>query len=394
MITEKLYENNPYLKEFSARVLSCEAGKGGWLVVLDRTAFYPEGGGQPCDFGTLGEVWTPARDGEELCEAWVSDVHERDGVVYHTVDRPLSGAVQGVIEWDRRFDHMQQHSGEHLVSGILHRLYGCENVGFHMGKDVVTIDFDRVLRKDQLERAEFLANEAVWANRDRLVRYYDSEAECPEDYRSKKPIPGRLRLVEFPDADLCACCGTHVARTGEIGIVKLLSVVKFHQGVRVEMVCGRRALAWLSRISEQNRQISGLLSAKPLETAAAVDRTLGELAQVKHEKARWETRCFDSMAEALRGAGDVVLFEEDLSPDSLRRLCAAVLETCGGRCAVFSGTDGAGWAYAVGQEGADLRSFVREMNAALGGRGGGKPNFAQGRVGASRGEIEAFLAES
>ena len=380
MITEKLYENNPYLKVFSASVLSCEAGKGGWLAVLDRTAFYPEGGGQPCDLGTLGG-------------ARVLDVHERDGAILHTVDAPLSGTVEGAVDWDRRFDLMQQHSGEHLVSGTVHRLYDCENVGFHMGADLITIDFDRVLTWEELLRAEALVNEAVWADRETRVLYFDSEAACPIEYRSKKAIEGRLRLVEFPGVDVCACCGTHVARTGEIGIVKLLSVVKFHQGVRVELVCGKRAYRYLSAVTAQNRAVSALLSAKPLETSRAVERMQGELAQVKQEKALWESRCFDSMAASLQGAGDVLLFEEGLSPDSLRRLCAAVLETCGGRCAVFSGTDAVGWAYAVGEAGGDLRAFVKEMNAALNGRGGGKPNFAQGRVSASHRDIEEYFGK-
>lgn len=378
MITEKLYENNPYLKEFSARVLSCEAGRGGWLVTLDRTAFYPEGGGQPCDLGVLGG-------------AKVLDVHEREGVILHTVDAPLSGIVAGAIDWDRRFDLMQQHSGEHLVSGTVHRLYGCENVGFHMGADLITIDFDKILTMEELAKAEALVNEAIWADRETRIRYYDSEADCPEDYRSKKAISGRLRLVEFPGVDVCACCGTHVARTGEIGIVKLLSVVKFHQGVRVELVCGKRAYGYLAGVTAQNRAVSGLLSAKTLETAKAVERVLGELSQVKQEKAFWENRCFAATAESLRGTGNVTLFEEGLSPDSLRRLCASVMETCGGRCGAFSGSDAEGYAYAIGQEGGDLRSFVKELNAALNGRGGGKPNFAQGRVSAARSEIEAFL---
>lgn len=383
-MTEKLYMTNPYLTEFEARVLSCEEKNGNWLVTLDRTAFYPEGGGQPWDLGTLVQ-------GPGALKARVLEVHEREGVVYHTVDAPLSGAVAGTIDWDRRFDLMQQHSGEHLVSGIAHRLYGVENVGFHMGAEVITIDFDRVLTWEELGRVEALVNQAIWDNLETRVTVYPSEAECPVDYRSKKAISGPLRLVEFPGADVCACCGTHVARTGEIGLVKLLSVVKFHQGIRIELVCGRRAYGCLSRVLDQNRAVSGLLSAKPLETAPAVERVLGELNQLKQEKARWESRCFDYMAREYREAGDCLLFEEGLSPDSLRRLCVAVMEVCGGRCAVFSGSDEAGWAYAMGREGGDLRALVKALNAALNGRGGGKPNFAQGRVAATRAEILHFF---
>ena len=379
MITEKLFESNPYLKEFDAQVLSCELGKVGYAVVLDRTAFYPEGGGQPCDLGTLGS-------------ARVLDVHQKDGVIVHTVDAPLSGTVHGIINWERRFDLMQQHSGEHLISGTVHRLFGYENVGFHMGAELITIDFSGMLTMEDLARVEAIVNAAIWQNLETQVRYYEAEALCPEDYRSKKAIEGRLRLVEFPGVDLCACCGTHVARTGEIGLVKLLSVVKFHQGVRIELVCGKRAYDYIAAVTAQNRAVSGLLSAKPFETAAAVERTLAELNEAKQEKACWEGRCFAALSESLHGAGDVLLFEENLSPDSVRRLCVEVMAVCGGRCAVFSGTDEAGYAYAVGLEDGDLRAFVKDMNAALNGRGGGKPNFAQGRVSATRSEIETVFS--
>ncbi len=380
MSTDKLYEANAYLKDFQAAVLSCEPCKGGYAVVLDRTAFYPEGGGQPCDEGELGE-------------ARVLDVQERDGVVIHTVDLPLSGRVHGTIDWERRFDLMQQHSGEHLVSGLAHQFYGCENVGFHMGAEAITIDFDRVLSWDRLRWIEFQVNQAIWEDLETRVTVYASEADCPVEYRSKKAIQGALRLVEFPGVDVCACCGTHVKRTGEIGLVKLLSAVKFHQGIRVELLCGRRAYGCLAAVMEQNRAVSGLLSAKPLETAGAVERTLGELARVKQEKALWEGRYAAARAEALRGRGDALLFEEGLAPDALRRLCVEVMETCGGRCAAFSGDDESGWAYAVGELGGDLRAFVKDMNAALQGRGGGKPNFAQGRVAAKRADIEEYFGK-
>ena len=380
MITEKLYDNKPYLREFSASVLQCVPAGKNWDVVLDRTAFYPEGGGQPCDLGTLGG-------------AQVLDVQEQDGAIIHTVTAPLEGTVNGEIDWARRFDLMQQHSGEHIVSGIVHRLFGWENVGFHMGSELITIDFSGPLTQEDLEKVERLANEAVWADRETQVRRYESEAACPEDYRSKKAIAGPLRLVEFPGADVCACCGTHVARAGEIGLIKLLSLVKFHQGVRVELVCGRRAYDYVAAAVAQNRAVSGLLSAKPFETAQAVERIAGELEQAKYARVGWEMRWLAARIEGLRNAGDVLLFEEGLGPDSLRKLCAEGLEVCGGRCAVFSGSDRDGYAYAVGQKDGDLRGFVKDLNAALNGRGGGKPGFAQGRVAARRAEIEEYFAK-
>ena len=372
-MTEKLYYNDAYLTRFSARVVSCAESPRGWDVVLDRTAFYPEGGGQPCDLGTLGG-------------AEVLDVHECGEEIVHTVSAPLQGEVEGSLDWERRFDLTQQHSGEHIVSGLVHSLLGWDNVGFHMGAELVTVDYSGPITPEQLSELETAANRTVWADTETRCRFPSPDELAQTAYRSKKALTGAVRLVEYPGVDLCACCGTHVRRTGEIGLIKLLSCVKFHQGVRIEMLCGGRALRYLSKIAEQNRQVSGLLSAKPLETAQAVRRTADELARVKQERAHWQERGFALLAERYRGAGDVLLFEDGLDPDGVRRLCVAVMERCGGMCAVFS--DGA---YAVGKENADLRGFIKDMNAALQGRGGGKPHFAQGRVAAKKPEIERYF---
>lgn len=379
-MTEKLYYQEPYCKSFEARVISCTEEKKGWAVTLDRTAFYPEGGGQPCDLGVLGGVM-------------VLDVRERGEEIVHLCAEPLEigAAVQGEIDWARRFDLMQQHSGEHLVSGLVHAKYGCDNVGFHMGKDTITIDFNAPIDEEGLREIEQKANEAIWAD-------LPTEIFCPAreelnslPYRSKKELTGEVRLVRFPGVDLCACCGTHVARTGEIGVIQLLSCVKFHEGVRVEMLSGGRCLSYLRAIREQNHQVSVLLSAKPLETADSVRRVYGELNDAKQRIGAMELEGFRQKAEALRGAGDVLLFEAAMEPERVRTLCDCVMQVCGGRCAVFSGSDG-GWKYAIGGRAADLRGFCKTMNTALSGRGGGKPNFVQGSVSASQAEIEAFFA--
>jgi len=200
--------------------------------------------------------------------------------------------------------------------------------------------------------------------------------------------------VEFPQADICACCGTHVRRTGEIGLVKLISCQKFRSGVRVEMICGQRALEWLNTAAEQNHQIAVMLSAKMNNSAEAVRRLYDESQQLKAQLAALQDKVFAAKAAELAGAGDVVLFEEGLAPDGVRRLCDAVLQTCGGRCAVFSGNEEEGYKYVLAQKGADLRAFVKEFNTALKGRGGGKPDFVQGSVAAGREAIETFLAQS
>ena len=376
----KLFENDSYLTRFTARVLSCTQGKKGYDVTLDQTAFFPEGGGQPYDTGTLGGVQ-------------VLEVHDRGGQIVHTCAGPLEvgSQVEGIVDWERRLDHMQQHSGEHIVSGLAHAKYGCDNVGFHMGSDVVTIDLNVELDQQQLEELELEANRYLWQDRPVQLLYPTSDELERMDYRSKKAIQGQVRIVTFPGADTCACCGTHVRSAGQVGLIKLLSVQRFRDGVRIELVCGGRALRYVNAMVAQNRHISNLLSTKAAETGRGVERLLEETHQLKARLTAMEDARFRALAEQYTGAGDVLLFEEGLTPDGLRRLCDAVLNVCGGRCACFSGDDAGGYAYAVGQRGGDLRAFSKDMNQALGGRGGGKPDFVQGRVSAGREQIEGYF---
>mgnify|MGYP002459488775 CR=1 FL=1 len=257
---EKLYEENPFLTRFTARVRSCAQGRRGWDVILDQTAFYPEGGGQPYDLGVLGGVQ-------------VLEVHEREGHVVHTCSAPLEvgSAVEGQIDWARRFDLMQHHSGEHIVSGLAHAMYGCDNMGFHMGADVITIDLSVELTQDQVRELEAAANRYIWEDRPVQITYPSPEELAHLEYRSKKAIEGQVRIVSFPGADCCACCGTHVRRAGEVGLIKVLSCQKFREGVRMEILCGQRAYWYLSRIYDQDHAVAQLLSVKPQDTLAAVE---------------------------------------------------------------------------------------------------------------------------
>ena len=381
MATQKLYYLDAHQKTFTAAVLSCVPGKHGYDVVLDRTCFYPEGGGQPGDTGSLSGVR-------------VTDTHERGDEIVHFCDAPLAvgETVEGTIDYDRRFSFMQLHSGEHILSGIVHRRFGYENVGFHMGTDFVTIDFSGMLGPDDLAAVEAEANEWIWKNIPIRITWPSPDELAAIPYRSKKELTGQVRIVTIPDVDICACCGTHVSNTGEIGFVKIFSCVKFHDGVRLEILCGRRALQYMSALVEQNRRVSGLLSAKPLQTADAAARLLEAEAALKLRAAQLEEQVFAQKAQALAGAGNVLLFEPPMTPDSVRRLTDLVMTACGGRAAVFAGSDAEGYKYAVGEADGDLRQFVKELNAELHGRGGGKPFFAQGSVAASRAGIEAFFA--
>lgn len=377
---EKLFELDPYLTHFTACVQSCVQSRKGWDVILDQTAFYPEGGGQPYDLGTLGGTF-------------VLEVHEREGHVVHTCDRPLEpgSQVEGDIDWPRRFDLMQHHSGEHIVSGIAHARYGCENVGFHMGSDVITIDLSVELTQEQVRELEEAANRYIWEDHPIEVSWPEPEVLAALPYRSKKALTGAVRIVTFPGADCCACCGTHVRSSGQVGMIKLLSCQKFREGVRIEMAAGGRALRYCTEVLDQNTHVSQLLSAKPLETASAVERLQKELYSLRGRVAALEEGDFARKAEHFAGKGDVLLIEGDMASESVRRLCAAVMDTCGGRCAVFAGSDSQGYKYAVGQIGGDLRSLVKDLNTALNGRGGGKPHFAQGSLQASAEAIRAFF---
>lgn len=380
METEKLYYQDPYLTTFTARVLTCEPAKTGFLVTLDRTAFYPEGGGQPADHGTLGA-------------AAVTDVHEKDGVIFHTCDAPVETgvAVEGSIDWPRRFDHMQQHSGEHILSGLLCSLYDCDNVGFHLGADTVTIDYNRELTWEQVLEAERRANETIWADTPVEITFPSPEALEQLHYRSKKELTGQVRIVTFPGADCCACCGTHVRRAGEVGLIKVLSCQKFREGVRMEILCGQRAYRYLSQVYDQDHAVAQLLSVKPQDTLAAVERQNAELTAAKQRMTELEDQLFSLRAQALTGRGSVLLVEPPMRPDGARKLADAVAKAAGGLAAVFAG-EGNSHVYALVQaDGGDITPLVKRLNAALSGRGGGRNGFAQGSVQADESAIRAFF---
>ena len=380
METVKLYYQDAFLRTFDAVVTDCVPDKKHWLVTLDRTAFYPEGGGQGADHGTLGD-------------AQVLDVHEKEGVIRHSCDKPLTvgATVSGVIDWARRFDHMQQHSGEHIVSGMLCSAFHCDNVGFHLGADTVTIDYNADIPWEQVQDIERRANRYIWENHPIHIWYPSPEELAALPYRSKKALEGPVRLTEFPGADLCACCGTHVAARGQVGLVKFVGWQKFRDGVRLELLCGQRALDHLSACWEQSRQIGQSLSVKPEASFAAVERMQSELLAARERAAGLEAQVFAHTAAEYAGAGDTVLITEPLEGDGVRRLCDAVAQTCGGRCAVFSGTDGT-YRYALIHAGQDIRPLVKDMNDALHGRGGGRDGFAQGSAACTAEEIRAFFS--
>ena len=382
-MTRKLYYEDCHMSHFQAQVTGCEKCEKGYEIRLDATAFYPEGGGQACDLGTL-------------TGAQVLDVREREEEILHLCEAPLEvgSTVEGIIDYDRRFDLMQQHTGEHIVSGIINRRYGFHNVGFHMGSAMIEIDFDGVVPAEDLRSIEQEANSALWQNLP--VRcWYPTEEELPHVfYRTKRALPWPERIVQVPEFDSCACCGVHVARTGEVGLIKLFSVVPLRGGCRIEMSCGSRALKLLNQAFDQNRLVSQAFSAQWFETGEAARKMNEALSGEKFRMAQIQKRIFEMIAKDYVNFVDVVHFEPDLDSTQVRMLADAIAQRCDGTVAVFSGTEEEGYAYAMVDHEKDIRTFGKEMTSALHGRGGGKPNFQQGRVAAKRQEIEAFFAKN
>ena len=402
-MTEKLYDGNAYLTEFDAAVVSCQVLKEGterdvngqpavgeaarpdaplWEVALDRTAFYPEGGGQPCDFGVLGG-------------ARVTDVQEKDGIIFHLCSAPLEvgSCVHGTIDWDRRLMHMREHSGEHIISGIICHTHGYSNIGFHMGKDCVTIDFSGPLTAEQIQEAEDLANQKVLENVEILAEYPDREILATLDYRSKKELTGAVRIVTIPGADVCACCGTHVKYTGEIGPIKVISAEHAKGGSRLDILIGEKALADYKCRFENTQKISVLLSVKPEQTAKAAQKLLQTVADLKQELGALKLRLLEEKVDAVEtGSSACVLFEQGLSTVDVRKLADKLAQKVL-FAAVFNGSDADGYQYVICASDRDVSAFGKAFNKALCGRGGGKNPMIQGQVKAEQKAIWEYLTK-
>ena len=381
---KKLYYDSPYIREFEATVVSCEKGKKGYEVVLDQTAFYPEGGGQPTDTGVLGGVK-------------VLEVHEKGGTVTHYLENALETGVKvtGVIDWDNRFIHMQEHSGEHLVSGLIHARFGYDNVGFHMGAEEVTIDFNGLIEWDELMEIEKKANEIIWDNREIYADFPPKEELDALDYRSKKELTGDVRIVKIPGGDVCACCGTHVKRTGEIGLVKFLSMIHYKGGVRISLLCGKRAMADYEKKREEVQKISVMLSAKPSEISGAVEKMKSEISRLQEKL----SECYKGMieqkvAEMKISDADVYVIEKEFGAQHLRQMVNRILEEKKGKTVLaLSGNKDGGFVYIMGSQSEDMRLLSRELNGKLSGRGGGSTQMAQGTFFADESDVCVVLEE-
>ncbi|MGM9647105.1 MAG: DHHA1 domain-containing protein [Eubacteriales bacterium] len=379
-MTEKLYYQDSYLFSFTATVRACTPAGDEYAVELDRTAFFPEEGGQYADTGLLSGI--P-----------VLDVKEKNGIIIHTLPAPLpvGTEVVGQVEGKQRLRKMQNHTGEHIVSGLFHSLYGLNNVGFHLGHDDVTIDLDGSLTRDDLCRVEVLANEAIWKNLPIRAEFPAPEVLATLQYRSKLELTENVRIVTVPGYDVCACCAPHVAYTGEVGQIKLLDYSRYKGGVRIHMLCGMDALSDYHARYVATAAISAKLTAPQSEVAEAVDRLHAELQEKKQQIARLQ----DALAAELlcslpAGDAPALFFETRLDNPARRALVNGAAEKRP-LAALFAGDDEAGYTFLIGSTTVDLRAFAKSLTAALGGRGGGSATLIQGTLSASRKAIEEYF---
>lgn len=379
MKTKRLYETDAYCREFTARVLSCTPAEGGYAVVLDKTAFFPEGGGQAADTGALDSVA-------------VTDVQLQGDTVIHMAADPLpvGETVTGRIDWEQRFARMQKHSGEHIVSGLIWRRYGLHNVGFHLGSEDVTLDLDGELTRQQLDELETLANRVVWENRPVRAWFPTPEELTALEYRSKKAVEGSLRIVEIEGVDRCACCAPHVARTGEIGAIRLLEFLRYKGGVRIHMQCGLDALLEGRLHFHEVTAAAARLSVKPTELTAAVERLLAQRDELSRQLRQERSRAAAAYARTAPPEEVSPLFLSGEPDNAAMRQVLELLLARGVRPAgVFVGEDPLGYRFAA-MGGDDLPGLARRMKAQLGSRGGGSAEIIQGQVTAPAAEIRAF----
>ncbi len=379
-MTEKLYYIDSHMRDFGARVLECRDQEKGWAIILDRSAFFPEGGGQPADTGIIGSVR-------------VRDVQLEGDTIVHYTDRPLPAGETVIcrIDWEQRLRRMQSHSGEHIVSGLVHKFFGFDNVGFHMG-DSITIDFNGELSWEQLMQVETLANEAVRENMP--VRcYFPEERELKKiEYRSKLELTEDVRLVEIEDIDICACCAPHVQHTGEIGIIKIIDSMRHRGGVRITLLFGMDALEDYRRKQENAAAVSMALSVKRDDIASAVKKVMEEQQRQKERIAELSMALAAAKAQAVeKTKGNICVFDNVLDEVASRELVNLLVEKCGGIAAVFNGDDESGYRYIIGSRHVNLRAAAREINAGINGKGGGSPEMIQGRAAEKAENILGFV---
>ncbi len=398
-MTRKLYNENSMIHEFEAVVIACEEYKnnGEYKIILDQTAFFPTGGGQTADAGWLSFCI----DGEEKTIE-VIDGKEAGDDVWHITKAEVSVGtkVKGKLDWEQRFSKMQQHTGEHIVSGIVAQKYGYTNVGFHLGTDVVTMDFDGELDREQLNEIEFLANKVIWNDVQVKVLYPTDEELERIDYRSKIEIEGQVRVVQIPGVDSCACCAPHVESTGVLGLLKMTDVVKHRGGVRINLKCGDRALTDYQEKSAHSKDISRILSLKEVQLTTGVERLNQECLDLRYKLKNLELQLVESrVREVLSGVGQeklelLVLFENSFNIDQNKQFVNLLIEDKVNTCISFVPINEEEFQFVAASFKADVREIAKLLREKFNAKGGGSATMVQGRIVATRKSIEEVLSKN
>lgn len=384
--TVRLYDQDAYATEFEAEVLACEEvekkEKKVYQVWLDQTLFFPEEGGQSPDMGTI--------DGIK-----VLDVQIKDEVITHTLAAPLAvgTTVKGVVDWKHRFYNMQQHSGEHIFSGIVHNRFGYDNVGFHLSDSIVTMDFNGVITAEDIEEIETEVNQAIIENIPVEVSYPTKEELKVLEYRSKIEIEGQVRIVTIPGYDVCACCAPHVRRTGEIGMLKVMNVQSYKGGVRISILCGFRALEAFRQKADIITELMAQFSTNQEALVENVTKLKNTNQTMKNQLASAKQELMEyKVAAILEDSENAILFESDLDTPVVRNVVNGLVEKFTGICAVFVGNDESGYQFIIGSKNKDCRQIAAALREKLSARGGGSDKMIQGSVAASQLQIEELLA--
>lgn len=384
--TVRLYDQDAYATKFEAEVLACEEvekkEKKVYQVWLDQTLFFPEEGGQSPDMGTIDSIK-------------VLDVQIKDEVITHTLAAPLAVGtmVKGVVDWKHRFYNMQQHSGEHIFSGIVHNRFGYDNVGFHLSDSIVTMDFNGVITAEDIEKIETEVNQAIIENIPVEVSYPTKEELKVLEYRSKIEIEGQVRIVTIPGYDVCACCAPHVRRTGEIGMLKVMNVQSYKGGVRISILCGFRALEAFRQKADIITELMAQFSTNQEALVENVTKLKNTNQTMKNQLASAKQELMEYKVAAIpEDSENAILFESDLDTPVVRNVVNGLVEKFAGISAVFVGDDENGYQFIVGSKNKDCRAIAAALREKLSARGGGSDKMIQGSVAASQLQIEELLA--
>lgn len=381
----KLFYEDITITDFTATVVSCDSAGDGksFRVLLDATAFFPEEGGQSADKGTLNGL--P-----------VLDVQINNDLIYHSVSDPLAvgSTVTGHVDWEQRFDFMQQHSGEHIISGLVHNRFGYNNVGFHLSNNEVTLDFNGELTPEQLREIELCANEVVYQNLPVEISYPSKEELKILSYRSKIEIEGQVRIVTIPGVDVCACCAPHVATTGAIGMIKIVGCQSHRGGVRLNILCGKRALMDYNKKQDSVTSVSVALSAKQDLIAEAVLKLKEDILRQQERINKLQAQYLELGISALPAPSETehaVLFVDKMDSIAIRNTVNQLVERYSGYCAVFSGNEEEGYQFIVGSKHKDCKELAQTFRQELGAKCGGNTPMIQGSVNAKKETIKACL---